>query len=308
MKRETMPPKDVNVYMRDQTIENYLEHCRSVRRLSAHTVSAYAIDLRQFAEGLPDDTLTPEAVRKRLTEMAAHPKWTPRTITRKVASVRAFIRATDEELALAAFGLWKLRIRLPTQLPKAMHRRDLAALLRSACRRYESRATGSKTTYVCLSVLAATGLRVSELCSLRMVDVNPATGELFVMGKGSRERRVLIANGQVRSLLSDYLSGLAGRNGPTDPLFRNIRGRALSSQCLRLRLHALTKSVLGNRVTPHMLRHTAATMLLEAGVDTRFVQKLLGHASITTTQIYTHVSDRALRSALEQADVMRGVV
>lgn len=82
----------------------------------------------------------------------------------------------------------------------------------------------------------------------------------------------------------------------------------MTPQCLRLRLHGLVKQTrLSRSVTPHMLRHTAATLLLEGGVDIRFVQRLLGHASIATTQIYTHVSDTALRSALERADVMRAV-
>jgi site-specific recombinase XerD len=90
------------------------------------------------------------------------------------------------------------------------------------------------------------------------------------------------------------------------PLFRNQRGTAITPQCVRLRLHALTRGVkIGKRITPHMLRHTAATLLLEGGVDIRFVQRLLGHASIATTQIYTHVTDIALRHALERADVMR---
>ena len=99
------------------------------------------------------------------------------------------------------------------------------------------------------------------------------------------------------------------KDDTTKALFRNRRNSPLSSQCLRLRLHALTKRItIPRTITPHMLRHTAATLLLEGGVDIRFVQKLLGHASIATTQIYTHVTDRALRSALEKADVMRGVV
>jgi integrase/recombinase XerD len=156
-----------------------------------------------------------------------------------------------------------------------------------------------------LSLLASTGLRVSELCAVKLSDVRPSTGEISVLGKGSRERVAIIANQRVRKLLADYIHGLDRAEGSA-PLFQNRRGRRLTPQCLRLRLHSLcATSRLGQRVTPHMLRHTAATMLLEGGVDMRFVQRLLGHASIATTQIYTHVSDTALRSALERADVMR---
>jgi integrase/recombinase XerD len=195
------------------------------------------------------------------------------------------------------------------RLPKAIARRELSTLLKQARTSAPHSFGGDKTTYVCLSLLASTGLRVSELCALRICDIRLATGELAVMGKGSRERVAIIANRDVRKMLSEYVGGLPANVQPNRTLFQNRRGRALSPQCLRLRLHSLANQLtIPKRITPHMLRHTAATLLLEGGVDIRFVQKLLGHASIATTQIYTHVSDRALRSALEQADVMRGVV
>lgn len=291
------------------SIATYLEHCRTVRRLSPHTISAYENDLYQFAASLQKERLAAAVVRKRLTEMAEHPDWAVTTIRRKVATVRAFLRATDETLAMKTFASWKLKIRTPVRLPKAIARRELSALLNKA------RDTGSRTldeystTHVCLSLLASTGLRVSELCSLRGFDVQPQTGEIAVIGKGSRERVVIIANRKVREMLATYIRSLPKDTMLSDPLFRNTRGRPLSPQCLRLRLHSLANQLTdAKRVTPHMLRHTAATLLLEGGVDIRFVQKLLGHASIATTQIYTHVSDRALRSALERADVMHGVI
>ena len=137
----------------------------------------------------------------------------------------------------------------------------------------------------------------------------PDTGEIKVFGKGARERIAVIANKRVRANLARHLKERTKRAGSEAPLFLNRRGRPLTPQCLRLRLHALaSRSEVGRVVTPHMLRHTAATLLLEGGVDIRFVQRLLGHASIVTTQIYTHVTDLALRSALERADVMRAFV
>jgi site-specific recombinase XerD len=287
-------------------IDAYLEHCRVVRRLSDHTVSAYENDLTQFSVSLPRRPLTSTIVRDRLTKMAEDPKWAPTTVRRKIASVRAFLRAIDEPMAIQAFGSWKLKIRVPMRLPKAIAKSTLTALLQSARTLNAPSAVDDSTTYVCLSLLASTGLRVSELCAVSLCDVRPGTGEIAVLGKGSRERVAIIANQRVRKLLADYIHGLPHRDERSTPLFRNRRGRRLTPQCLRLRLHALCKSSpVGQRVTPHMLRHTAATLLLEGGVDIRFVQRLLGHASIATTQIYTHVSDTALRSALERADVMR---
>ena len=114
---------------------------------------------------------------------------------------------------------------------------------------------------------------------------------------------------EVRKELAKYLRAFTQSGTSDSALFRNQLGRPLTPQCLRLRLHRLVRQTeVTQKVTPHMLRHTAATLLLEEGVDIRFVQWLLGHASIATTQINTHVTDLALRNALERADVMRGFV
>jgi integrase/recombinase XerD len=247
-------------------------------------------------------------VRECLIKIAEDPKYAPATVKRKFASVRAFVRATDEALALEIFGTWKLKIRMPIRLPKAIPRRELAVLLENARTHQPDHLSCEETTHLCLALIAATGLRVSELCSLRMRDIRPDTGEISVYGKGARERIVIVANSRVCKMMASYIRKLPKSDLTTAPLFRNRRGRQMTPQCLRLRLHSVARRGRLGRVTPHMLRHTAATLLLEGGVDTRFVQRLLGHASIATTQIYTHVSDAALRSALERADVMRALV
>ena len=290
-------------------IESYLERCRSVRRLSSHTLDAYEIDLMQFAVMVPKGVaLSPAILRETLTRVAEDAKYSPATIKRKFASVRAFFRSTDETLALETFGNWKLKIRMPMRLPKAIPRRELGTLLEYARAHQVKTDQVEDATHMCLALMAATGLRVSELCALKIRDIRTDTGEIKVYGKGARERVVIIVNLRVRQAMASYIRRLPEPDRPTAPLFLNRRGRQMTPQCLRLRLHSLAgRSRLG-RLTPHMLRHTAATLLLEGGVDIRFVQRLLGHASIATTQIYTHVSDSALRHALERADVMRALV
>jgi site-specific recombinase XerD len=285
----------------------YLATCRDVRRLSLHTVAAYENDLAQFAASLTKERkMSAASVRACLTRIAEDRSLAPRTIKRRIASVRAFLRAVDPPLAAKTFGSWRLSIRMPAQLPRAVDRTDLGTLLRNAASPSD---TKHDTTSLCLSLLAATGLRISELCALRIVSVKPLSGEIIVSGKGSRERVVIVANASVRRSLADHVRTLAMAGPPDAPLFRNSRGRPMTPQCLRLRLHALVRRCrIGGRITPHMLRHTAATLLLEEGVDIRFVQRLLGHASIATTQIYTHVTDIALRAVLERADVMRAFV
>ncbi len=286
-------------------VASYLYGCRKVRRLSEHTISAYKNDLGQFVAAFSmSERPTPAAIQAYISQMAEDTRIAPSTVKRRIASIRAFLRCTDEELAAGTFATWKLKQRTAKRLPKAIAKSELAALLKSATT--ASEADGTIT--VCLSLLAATGLRVSELCALKMRDVHVESGEIRVFGKGARERVVIIANRAVRTSLKRYVESVS-KGDLDNPLFYNSRGRPLTPQCFRLRLHSLVKrSRLGKRVTPHMLRHTAATLLLEGGVDIRFVQRLLGHASIATTQIYTYVTDTALRAALERADVMRWVV
>jgi integrase/recombinase XerD len=294
----------------EKEIRRYLERCRNVRRLAANTIDAYENDLTKFAAEVSlEDGLTFGAVRNCLTKMAEDPRLSPATVRRRIAAVRAFLRATDERLALETFGSWRLSIRSPIRLPKALSATDLTALLKSTKPGTGAWEFDRRTTYLCLSLMTATGLRISELCALRLGHVQPQTGEIKVLGKGSRERIVMLANAGVRKTLNDYVRLLRDADNREAPLFRNQRGRPMTPQCFRLRLHSLSRQAhVGRRVTPHMLRHSAATLLLEAGIDIRFVQRLLGHASIATTQIYTHVSDIALRGALERADVMRALV
>jgi site-specific recombinase XerD len=290
-----------------QSINAFLERCSGVRRLSIHTVAAYKSDLVQFAAILgAHDELTSESVRRCLTKVAEDTRYSPSTVRRKIASVRAFLRATDEVLTLETFGTWRLSIRMPKRLPRAIARTDLNLLLASKGTKRSAPSQTDAITQLCLSLLAATGLRVSELCSLRIGQVVLQSGEITVVGKGSRERVVIITNQHIRNALARHIGSLPDRNDQQAQLFRNVRGRPMSPQCLRLRLHSLRRRLrIGKRITPHMLRHTAATLLLEGGVDIRFVQRLLGHASIATTQIYTNVTDVALRSALARADVMQ---
>ncbi len=292
------------------SIANYLNHCQNVRRLSEHTLRAYASDLALFsALTTSRRAASASSIRKCLTVLAEDRNVAPATARRRFASVRAFLRSTDEKLAAKIFGGWKLSIRAPVRLPKAMAKRELGVLLGDASRGAAPGIGGGDTTHLCISLMAATGLRVSEMCGLKLGDVRLETGEIQVFGKGARERVVVIVNSQVRQALLRHMRALPEPRGSDAPLFRNRRGRPLSPQCFRLRLRALARRRgLEKPVTPHMLRHTAATLLLEGGVDTRFVQRLLGHASIATTQIYTHVSDVALRSALARADVMRGLL
>jgi site-specific recombinase XerD len=148
-------------------------------------------------------------------------------------------------------------------------------------------------------------IRVGELCKLRVDDLSSDGSTVRIHGKGSRDRVAYVSDPALRRELCILVQERQRIEGSCDALFVNRFGSIMKPQSIRSRLRRRGIEVgLSRRVTPHMLRHTAATLLIETGVDIRFVQRLLGHSSIATTEIYTHVSDEALRITLERADVL----
>jgi site-specific recombinase XerD len=158
-----------------------------------------------------------------------------------------------------------------------------------------------------VSLLLTTGVRVSELASIRCEAVDLAGRSVRLMGKGRRERQVFLTSDSIAELISDYLEARELLGLTHSRLLFNGNLDPLTPAALRARLAKAAESAgVAGSVTPHMLRHTAATQLIEAGVDIRYIQRLLGHASLSTTEIYTHVSDRTLRRAVCAADVFGG--
>jgi integrase/recombinase XerD len=155
-------------------------------------------------------------------------------------------------------------------------------------------------------LMVSTGIRVGELCKIRIDDVSPDGSAFRIQGKGSRDRVAYISDPALRVELCELVRDRRKANDSCAALFLNRRGSMMKPQSIRskLRRYAEREAGLARRITPHMLRHTAATLLIETGVDIRFVQRMLGHSSIATTEIYTHVSDEALRVTLERADVL----
>ncbi len=165
------------------------------------------------------------------------------------------------------------------------------------------------TTLLSTSLMVATGVRVSELTSIRLTDIDVPAGQIRILGKGRRERTVYLPGVWLAALCGLYLQTREQIGVDHDRLLFNHVKDPLTPSAVRLRLaKACECAKLSRKVTPHMLRHSAATQLLESGLDIRYVQRLLGHASITTTEIYTHVTDRALRQMIADANVLEALV
>jgi integrase/recombinase XerD len=161
------------------------------------------------------------------------------------------------------------------------------------------------TTLLAVALMVATGVRVHEVVGIECRDVDLGGRSLRLTGMGRRERQVFLTNDWITSLTSAYLEARTELSPMHSHLLFNRRLAPLTTTAMRARLAIAARDAgLSARVTPHMLRHTAATQLIEAGVDIRYIQRLLGHASLSTTEIYTHVSDRALKRVVSDADIL----
>jgi site-specific recombinase XerD len=290
-------------------LAGFLAYCGNERRLSHLTLSAYEADLLDFRRFLGPSAIASSVqegdLKRYLSHLNQDRSLSVATAKRRFATLQGFYKWLAREVGCAnPFSSWSPRMKRPRRLPKSIARSELVSLIVRA----ESRGQGqSELTRMVLVLLTGTGLRVSELCSLTLNDVAPDGGTMRIHGKGSRDRTVYVSNAGLRETLKHHRRERLQVSAATAPFFLNRRGGALRPAAIRGRLKRLSQVPGGKRLTPHMLRHTAATLLIEEGVDIRFVQKLLGHASIATTEIYTHVADEALRRSLARADILGSV-
>lgn len=290
-------------------ISEYLEYCRYQKNLNAKTLKAYRIDLNQFADFMRHTDL--QLNRSNLTHYITglHKHYKPKSIKRKIASLKAFFTYLEYEELLESNPFSKLKVRFqePFLLPRTIPTAHLQRLFESA---YAKRDKQAVTLYqkksaardvAVLELLFSTGLRVSELCSLKHSDLDFGQGTVRIYGKGSKERIVMLPNIEVLSALEAYRLLFQTEITTSGYFFCNRFGRRLSEQSVRFMINRYADiAALEEHVTPHMFRHTFATLLLEEDVDIRYIQQILGHSSIMTTQIYTHVT------AHKQRDILLG--
>jgi integrase/recombinase XerD len=281
-------------------ISLFLTHVKVEKGLSANTVAAYQRDLAKFSVFVQKRKLTLESVsRDDLVDFLAslyREKLESRTVARHLVTLRNFFRfAQIQELITADPSLNLESPKVRRTLPGYLKLEEVDRLLAQPDAKT---ALGSRDRAM-LEVLYSTGLRVSELIGLRVTDLDAKVGCIRCIGKGDKERIVPAgrkALGMVEKYLRDARPRLLGKGVSTQALFVNRRGDALSRVGVWKILSAYGRRA-GLRValTPHMLRHSFATHLLERGADLRSVQLMLGHADISTTQIYTHVVEERLK-------------
>ena len=294
----------------DQARDAYLRHVSIERGLSANTVAAYRRDLEAYllwldqhevstTEGVATDNV--RAYIQHLHERADSPL-TATSRARVLSSVRGFHRfLLDDGLATTDPTLGLTPPKLPKRLPKALSISDVEALL-EACAGDDEVAIRDRAV---LELLYATGARITEIVSLNVDDITDAEGMVRVRGKGNKQRLVPVGS-YARTALDAYLVRVrpvfSARGSSTPSLFLGPRGARMSRQSAWLVIQsAAERAHLSAHVSPHSLRHSFATHLLNGGADVRVVQELLGHSSVATTQIYTLVTADALRESYQLA-------
>lgn len=298
----------------------YMRWLRATRDLSPHTLRAYEGDVASFGHHVGSHATVERIDRECLAtfvETLRDSGLAPPSIRRRMAAVRGLCRWLLAEQLLADDPL--IGLTLPTgrrrALPRVIPAHELDRLfdyLQDAARVADEPQPDTIrnrphqcTTLLGVALMLATGVRVHELVGITCKNVDVQSNSVRILGKGRRERQVFLPNSWLLKLTATYLRVRSELNVAHPQLLFNFAYEPMSTQAMRTRLgKAAAEAGVSLRVTPHMLRHTAATHLMEAGVDIRYIQRLLGHASLATTELYTHVSDSALRRVVMAADTL----
>jgi site-specific recombinase XerD len=307
-----------------QARERYIRWLLVTRDLSPHTIRAYDGDIATLerhlgtnmqVEGIDRECLVAFMEAQRAAGLSST------SIRRRASGLRGFCawllarRLLDADpLAGTTVAVGRSR-KLPRVLPAQELDRLLLFLRRTARVGDTSDTNGTlgrpheSTTLLAVALMLVTGMRVNEVVSVQCQDIDLPGRSLRIVGKGRRERQVFLTNDWITGLTRAYLETRAVLGLEHPHLLFNWRHAPLTAPAMRARLVKAARAAgLSAKVTPHMLRHTAATQLIEADVDIRYIQRLLGHASLSTTEIYTHVSDRALSRVVSNADVLGKVL
>lgn len=288
-------------------ISNYLNYCKTHKRLSTHTLRAYKNDLMQFYNSNNECVVS-------YIEGLTHSNLKTSTLRRKIASLKVFYSYLQSKNVITdnPFNQLRFQFRAEKTLPKTIPHDSLKILYTYL----QKKIISAKTIYqkqkaernlLIVSLLLSTGIRISELCHIRIKDINLTEQTLQILGKGKKERMIFIGDERTFQLLKVYITCYC--NHTDDFLFPGKSPqKPLTEQSVRLLLKtAKTQTRLTTTITPHMFRHSFATMLLDNDVDIRYIQQILGHSSISITQIYTHVSQSRQKEILSSCNPISSI-
>ena len=306
-----------------KALEDFIFHCKFEKHLSNKTLKAYTIDLRQFKHFMDTSLNVSEIMLVGKNELKQYIQFIsdfkPKTIKRKIASAKAMFNFMEFEELIQVNPFRKVRISIkePKVLPRVMTLQEASSLF-SVVYQELGEYANKKDAYgykekirdvAVVELLFGTGVRVSELCSVRYNDFGSDFSSIRVNGKGNKERTIQISNDATKKALQDYYNLFSEIIETKQYFFINRLSNRLSEQSVRLMIRKYKEeSNLTKRITPHVFRHSFATLLLEQDVDIKYIQNLLGHSSIMTTQIYTHVSTEKQAEILQNKNPRNGLI
>lgn len=296
-------------------VKDFLNHCKFEKNLSEKTVYAYKVDLFQFTQYLNEhevpkswENIDRSVLRDYIHTLYQRQK--PKTIKRKVASLKVFFRFLEFEdlIVVSPFRKLDIRVKLEKHLPVVLTLTEIKSLFSYLDEKRDcfQEASVAKQRQLIrdsaiLDLLFSTGIRVSELCHLRQENLDLESQTLRVLGKGKKERQIPLCGEGLTRKLRDYFQCFDMDLVQTPYVFSGRKGKPISDHTIRQLIQRICEGAgISKKVTPHTFRHTIATLLLESGVDIRFIQTFLGHSSINTTEIYVKVNDRAQRKILNE--------
>ena len=295
-----------------QQIDRYLSYCEKQKLLSKNSMRAYRIDFSQFMcflknmklAGMEAMQITKEPITEYISSLLS--KYATQTCKRKIACLKAFFTYLEYEDFIVVNPFRKIRVKFkePSRLPKVMSQDEVLHILQDLYS-VDLQKTSSNIQFrvleetACIELLFSTGIRVGELCNLKNDSINFQTATVRVIGKGNRERAIYIASKEALDALSRYSEARCKLQPTSDFFFVGQHLHRLSEYSIRLFFRRVISRKLKRRITPHMFRHTFASLLLVNNVDLKVIQELLGHSSITTTQIYIHLTTGRLRDVLQ---------
>lgn len=290
----------------DEALLNFIDYLTSVKNYSENTIISYKTDILEFKDFITKKKMAPSLVKiinplpaKHYLVYMNQLKYSPTTINRHLSSLRTFYdflmkrKVVTKNIFLDIDSLKK-----PKRLPEVLKNKEIMDMLNSI----DKKTPMGLRNYIIVSILYGCGLRVSELCSLEISQLDFSNDTIIVHGKGDKDRIVIIYD-ELKELLLKYISFeriellKKGSNYESRKLFINNHGNDLTVRGVRVILNTIIDKMGDTyKITPHMLRHSFATTLLDNGADLRSVQELLGHSNLSTTQIYTHVSVEKMKS------------
>lgn len=290
-----------------EQLSNYLEYLRYEKRYSENTIIGYEKDLLNWNEFLKNQNLSIFDVTYREVRLflqnCYHKKLARTTVGRTMSGIKMFYRYLVANGLIATNPITLVKTgRGVSSLPKFLYEQEIASLFTSI----DIQTPLGIRNYALLELLYATGIRVAEMCHIKIADLDFDTSMLLVHGKGGKMRYVPVGEFALVAI-KDYLEQArpqlsSKRTAATTTLFLNNHGTDLTDRGVRDILKRITEQAGTNiKLAPHMIRHTFATHLLNNGADLRSVQELLGHANLSSTQIYTHVSKEKLKAVYDMA-------